>query len=77
MVCLVFAFVLVRIRLTKHCVCTYFASTRGTVPLSMLMFFRYGHSQVIRLLEHHMGKTGDKKGADATDGRGFLKLRRT
>ena len=38
---------------------------------------RYGHSKVIRLLEQHMGKAGDKNGADATDGRGLLKLKRT
>ena len=38
---------------------------------------RYGHSKVIRLLEQHMGKAGDNKGVDATDGRGLLRLKRT
>ena len=40
------------------------------------MLFRYGHSKVIRLLEHHMGKAGGEK-MDATDGRGIFRLRRT
>ena len=45
---------------------------KQVIPLS-----RYGHSKVLKLLEHHLEKAGDIKGMDAADGRLHLKLRRT
>ena len=45
---------------------------RQVIPLS-----RYGHSKVLKLLEHHLENAGDIKGMDAADGRLHLKLRRT